>query len=202
MQYQPDHIYHIYNRGNNKQRIFFSDENYWFFAGKLEKHLKPVCDILCWCLMPNHFHLVISATEESCKVRPAFRLTQVQELSYRIRVILSSYSQAINKQNKTTGSLFQQKTKSKPVENKRGGDYLINLIHYCHQNPWKANLVDKMEDWPYSSFSDYCGFRHHDLCNQQLLMELTGYSPEDFYADSYRRIEGLDLDFFSPSSGG
>lgn len=194
MFFQPKNIYHIYNRGNNKQKIFFSDSNYWYFVTKLEKHLKPFCEIICWCLMPNHFHLVINAKEEGCKLKPDAGLNHIQVLSDKLRIILSSYTQAMNKQNGTTGSLFQQRTKAKIVEGTLKNDYLITLIHYCHQNPWKARLVEKMEDWPYSSFPDYAGLRNHDLCHKQLLMTLTGYTLEDFYRDSYRRIEGFDFE--------
>ena len=63
--------------------------------------------------MPNHFHLIIKATEESIIERPSFGGKPMQEFPYRIGILLSSYCQAINKQNKTTGSLFQQKTKAK-----------------------------------------------------------------------------------------
>ena len=58
-------IYHIYNRGNNQQTIFFSDENYFYFLRKCHRYLKPVSDILAWCLMPNHFHFLIAVTEKS-----------------------------------------------------------------------------------------------------------------------------------------
>ena len=59
MQFTTDHIYHIYNRGNNSQPIFFSTENYLFFLKKIRKHILPHADILAWCLMPNHFHLMV-----------------------------------------------------------------------------------------------------------------------------------------------
>ena len=200
MNFISNEAYHIYNRGNNKQTIFFNDENYLFFLRKIQSQLKPCCDILCWCLMPNHFHLIIQASEESCKPRPGFGGKPMQELSYSIGKLLSSYSQAINKQNKTTGSLFQQKTKSKPLittKSDKGGNYLINAMHYCHQNPWKAGLVKKLEDWPYSSFPDYCGLRKGTLCNKALLMELTGYDEQNFYRDSYGVIKDFDEgDFF------
>ncbi len=189
MNFLPNEPYHIYNRGNNKQTIFFNEENYLFFLKKINNQLRPHCDILCWCLMPNHFHLVISTNESSCKLRSAFGIKSVQELSYRIGVLLSTYSQAVNNQNQTSGSLFQQKTKSKLLSvkkcNEKHEDYLINAMHYIHQNPVKAGLVEKMEDWPYSSFPDYTGFRKGVLCNKSLLMELTGYDLGTFYDDSY-----------------
>lgn len=196
MNFILDEAYHIYNRGNNKQPIFFNDENYLFFIAKMRAQLKPCCDILCWCLMPNHFHFILHANEASVKERSAFGGKPIQELSYRIGILLSSYSQAINKQNKTSGSLFQQKTKSKELTTERRksnrGDYLLNAMHYGHQNPWKAGLVKKIEDWPYSSFLDYSGLRNGTLCNKSLLMDLTGYDLDNFYSDSYKVIEDFD----------
>ncbi len=59
MLFETGNLYHIYNQGNNRQQIFFSHENYIFFLKKLKKHILPHADILAWCLMPNHFHLMI-----------------------------------------------------------------------------------------------------------------------------------------------
>jgi putative transposase len=184
----PGEVYHIYNRGNNKQPIFFSEANYKFFRKKIEDHLKPICDILCWTLMPNHFHLIIHANELSCSERIAFGGKHMQEFSYRVGTMLSSYSQAINNQNGTTGSLFQQKTKVKDLSNDE--DYLISCMHYIHQNPLRAGLVKKIEDWPWTSFLDYAGLRNDALCNKELLLQLTGYDLENFYRDSYNIIDG------------
>lgn len=196
MDFLLNETYHIYNRGNNKQLIFFNNENYLYFLKKMKSQLMPICDILCWCLMPNHFHLIVHANAESCKYRSAFGGKSIQELSFSIGKLLSSYSQAINKQNKTTGSLFQQKTKSKELitlkSSNRCGNYLVNTMHYCHQNPWKAGLARKLEDWPYSSFLDYSGLRNGTLCNKDLLMELTGYDLENFYGDSYGIIDDFE----------
>lgn len=197
MHFQPNEIYHLYNRGNNKQPIFFSDENYLFFLRKINAQLKPICDILCWCLMPNHFHFIISTKDESCISRPTFGGKPMQELAYRIGVLLSSYSQAINKQNGTSGSLFQQKTKSKNLS--IGENYLIACMHYIHQNAWQAGLVKKIEDWQYSSFLDYAGLRQGALCNKSLLMELTGYDLQHFYQDSYNVIDDNEVKLFQNS---
>ena len=59
MQFESGHIYHIYNQGNNRQKIFFDRENYLFFLRKIRTHVSPFADILAWCLMPNHFHLMV-----------------------------------------------------------------------------------------------------------------------------------------------
>ncbi len=65
MQLTEGYIYHIYNRGNNKRPIFFSDENYLYFLKGMQKTIALSCDILSWCLMPNHFHFLIHANSDS-----------------------------------------------------------------------------------------------------------------------------------------
>ena len=56
---EKGHIYHIYNQGNNRQKIFFNRENYFFFLGKMKEYIMPYADIMAWCLMPNHFHWMV-----------------------------------------------------------------------------------------------------------------------------------------------
>lgn len=63
MEFAEGHIYHVYNRRNNLQTVFFSHENYLFFLDKLRKYILPHADVLAWCLMPNHFHLMIAVKQ-------------------------------------------------------------------------------------------------------------------------------------------
>ena len=137
-------FYHLYNRGNNKQIIFFSEKNYIFFLAKVKDQLLPYSEIIAYCLMPNHFHFLLQPTENGLKERNTFGGKSMQELAYRIGILLSSYSQAINKQNKTTGSLFQQKTKAKILSEISNGSrisYFEQCFHYIHQNPVKAKTI-------------------------------------------------------------
>lgn len=106
----------------------------------------------------------------------------MQEFAYRIGILLSSYSQAINKQNKTTGSLFQQKTKAKILSESAEGkkkNYLESCFSYIHSNPLKAGLVKYLNDWPYSSYLDYIDLRNENLCNKKVFFQLTGFSIPD-----------------------
>ena len=199
MHFTPENVYHIYNRGNNKQPIFFNDRNYQFFLNKINKQLSPISEILCWCLMPNHFHLMIYATEKGCKERFSFGGKPMQEFAYQLGILLSSYSQATNKQNGTTGSLFQQKTKAKLVSGRdaqsglnANGDYLNTCMHYIHQNPLKAGLTEKLEDWKYSSFNEYICQGSFTNCNRDLLLSLTGYDMSTFYEDSYAVLDAQE----------
>jgi putative transposase len=52
-------IYHVYNRGNNKEPIFFKSDNYSYFLSNINRYVIPHCDLLAYCLMPNHFHLLV-----------------------------------------------------------------------------------------------------------------------------------------------
>jgi REP element-mobilizing transposase RayT len=143
-------IYHVYNRGNNKQRLFFKPENYNYFLKGINRYLSPCCNILAWCLMPNHFHLLIQANNTSTLVIKDGSFER-QQFSQGIKQLLSSYTKAINKQEGRTGSLFQQKTKAIHIN----GNHITSVFHYIHQNPLKAGLVKKMEDWNNSSFNEY-----------------------------------------------
>jgi putative transposase len=182
MHFTPGEFYHVYNRGNNKQRIFFNEGNYLFFLKKVEIQLKPVSEIVAHCLMPNHFHFLLQANENSINERKTFGDKPMQELAYRIGILLSSYSQAINKRYKTTGSLFQQKTKAKILNEDNSCSrvsYLENCFRYIHQNPLVAGLVTDLSDWPYSSYPDYAGLRNNSLCNKEIFFRHTGFQQED-----------------------
>ena len=63
MELIKDNIYHIYNQGNNRQKIFYNRDNYLFFLQKMNDYLLPYCDVLAWCLMPNHFHWMVYVRE-------------------------------------------------------------------------------------------------------------------------------------------
>lgn len=115
-------------------------------------------------------------------------------MNYGLGILLSSYAQAINKQENRTGSLFQQKTKAKFIADER---YAVNCMHYIHQNAYKACLTKRIEDWPYSSFPDYAGLWNGNLCNKQMLLDLTGYNLSHFLEDSYNIINTHnDASFF------
>jgi putative transposase len=182
MYFDGTEFYHVYNRGNNKQLIFFNDRNYLFFLRKISEQILPFADIFAYCLMPNHFHLLIRPNESGLTKRNSFGGKPMQELSYRLGMLLSSYAQAINKQNKTSGSLFQQKTKAKILSETDNGtriSYFEQCFHYIHNNPVAAGIVQNPEEWPYSSYPDYAGLRNGTLCSRELFYSNTGLNPGD-----------------------
>lgn len=191
MEFFKNELYHIYNRGNNRQKIFFNPGNYIFFLTKVRRYIVPYCDILAYCLMPNHFHFLIKSDERTIATKLVADKNR-NVLSEGIRHLLSSYTQAINKQNSSTGSLFQQNTKAKPIV-KGSRNYDQICLHYIHQNPLKAKLVEKIGDWQYSSFPDYSGKRNGTLCNKELAVEVLGINLTTFYEDSYKQIGYEDI---------
>lgn len=132
--------------------------------------LTPYCDILAYCLMPDHFHLMLSVPDNSQGVKPVSLLDDspgMQIISRKIGTILSSYTQGINKQMRCRGSLFQPRTKSKQLD----VDHAFNCFYYIHQNPVAAGLVRNIEDWRYSSVHEYTG-RVKGVCSLPLAAEL------------------------------
>src|SRR5581483_12129692 len=170
---------------------FFNHDNYLYFLDKVRKYIQPYCDILSYCLMPNHFHLLIHANDATMQMKRIGNNDQ-HILSDGFKHLLGSYAKAINKQNATTGSLFQQNTHSKCLR-EGNASYGTTCFHYIHQNPLRAGLITKLEDWDYSSFKDYIGARNGTLCNKQLAFELMDLSPKTFYLDSYSVIESEDV---------
>ncbi|OGX83953.1 hypothetical protein [Hymenobacter coccineus] len=169
MDYQADALYHIYNRGNNGQQLFHTPAHYHYFLAKLRQHLRPICPILAYCLMPNHFHLLVFPG--SVAVVPAIGKGGAlrSPLASGLGTVLSSFSQGMNQQFGRTGSWFQRRTKAKLVG---AGEYPATCFHYIHQNPVRAGLVHELAAWPYSSFPDYAGLRQGTMCDQKLGREL------------------------------
>ena len=90
-------------------------------------------------------------------------------ISRKIGTLLNSYSQAFNKMWSRHGNLFNQKTSAKPVPNDR---YLITLLTYIHQNPVRSKLVEKAEDWKFSSYQDYIDIRNGTLASKELILKM------------------------------
>jgi len=173
MDFTSQNIYHIYNRGNDKQTIFFNEGNYIYFLNKVRKYILPHCDILAYALMPNHFHFLIHADERTEKYLADVTMPR-NILSEGVRLLLSAYTKGVNKQQERTGNLIQQNTKSKCVYDASkiyDQGYAATCFYYIHQNPLKAGLVEKGEFWDYSSYRDYAGLRNGTLCNKQLAKE-------------------------------
>lgn len=131
--------YHIYNRGNNQEVLFREERNYPYFLDLYAKYIQPVADAYAYCLLSNHFHLLIRIKEHDQHIT-----------SRAFSDLFSTYTKAFNKGYQRSGSLFEKPFKRKRVENDR---YLCDLVVYIHQNPQMHGFVERFEDWPYSSYA-------------------------------------------------
>lgn len=136
---EVDSIYHIYNRGVNKGLIFFSDKNYEYFVYKMSYHFHEKASILAYCLMPNHYHLLVKVLREDFVLNG-------------LRPFILAYIRAVNNEQERVGPLFQSHYQSNIV-----GDegYLLECVQYIHLNPVKAGMVAHPQEWEYSSYRSY-----------------------------------------------
>lgn len=171
------------------RRSFIMKITISIFSGSLIKRLRHAAISSPWCLMPNHFHFLVAANELSVEIISDNSFPR-QRFSQEVKQLLSSYTKAVNKQMGFTGSIFQQKTKAICVNADHGYSYADTAFHYIHQNPMKAGLVKRMEDYAYSSFQDYIGRRNGKLCNRSLAIKFLDIDERFFYKESYAIIPG------------
>ena len=187
MNITAENIYHIYNQGNNKETIFYEDADYCEFLTMFKKIVSPYSNLLAYCLMPNHFHFLNYCTQLSSSPKLIGKVESC-ELSNSFRILQSSYAQYVNGKYGRTGSLFKQKAKGKCLD--EGDDnYPFTAFQYIHQNPLKAGLVTKMEDWKYSSFSDFINPGKESLCDIRLAEKLIGFDKNNFIWESYQFVD-------------
>jgi putative transposase len=205
MNFEEGRLYHLYNQGNQKQRIFFNRDNYLFFLSKIRRYILPYADILAWCLMPNHFHLMLYVTRLEINVeekvdpvpnsegftRSEARTAKRRTLNQSIGLLLRSYTRAINRQQGISGSLFRKETKAEclnsndciqPAFFNTSSGTIVNVpsldkeypqicFDYIHSNPVCAGLVNRVEEWEFSSARDYFSKRGGTLVEKEIAKE-------------------------------
>ncbi len=180
--------YHIYSRGVNKQIIFTDESDYAFFISLLKRYLSPVAsnnskgvvypnyntdiDLLCFCLMPNHVHLLILQNVKGT----------MQQL---MRSLMTSYSSYFNRKYKRRGPLFESRYKASHIDS---DSYLEHISRYIHLNP------DKWREYPYSSQKYYLGNAQADWLKSQKVLDIfsTGQEYVKFVEDYEGQKEILD----------
>ena len=170
MQFYENQYYHLYNRTNNEEALFRSDENYLYFLKKYRFYLDDYLDTIGYCLMPTHFHFLVRVKSQA-NSSDDFKSSDEYSLliSKQIGILLRSYTRAFNKMWERHGNLFNQKTNAKPVSNDR---YLITLLTYIHQNPMRSGLSEKAFEWKYSSYQDYIDLRNGNLPKKDVILSM------------------------------
>lgn len=139
----PDAVYHVTSRGNARNRIFADDqdrENFLAVLGVVVKRYNWLCH--AYCLMDNHYHLMIETPDAN--------------LSRGMRQLNGVYTQKYNWRHSKTGHIFQGRYKSILVEKE---NYLLELCRYVVLNPVRANMVEKAEEWKWSSYGATAGIK-------------------------------------------
>ena len=179
-QYVEDGFYHIYNRGVEKRELFLDDQDYRVFLHLLKVYLSPVeinkhpltdltgfkpvrfrplsnlnkeVDLLCFCLMPNHFHLLI-------------KQSSLDGMSKLLRRVSTTYALYFNQRYSRVGHLFQGIYKAAIVLDE---PYLLHLSRYIHLNPLELTRINPV-NYPYSSYSYYSGQKTCDWLNTEFIL--------------------------------
>lgn len=197
----PSTYYHIYNHANGDDNLFKEDKNYPFFLSKYDQHISPIAETVAWCLMPNHFHLLIRIKDEEDLKQDFPKFKTLENLSFEEKEVklsyllskqfsnfFSSYSQSFNKVYQRRGSLFLKNFKRKVVEHE---SYLFQLIIYIHLNPIKHGFTADLSTWQWSSFHSFHQKQAHLL--KELFGEEDNYHQNHFdkleYFKEYHKIE-------------
>ncbi len=150
--------YHVMNRGRGRQRIFHGEDYFHAFLETLEEaHRRFGIQVLCYCLMPNHYHLLVKTPQGN--------------LGRAMRHINGLYTQRYNRLRRTDGPLFRGRYKAIVVE---ADSYQLQLSRYIHRNPLEARLVAALEAYQWSSYPYYVtdlpvpGWLYRDEIYQQL----------------------------------
>jgi putative transposase len=171
-------IYHIYNQTGHNLPLFKTHREYKIFLEAVRFYLQseppvrfsiyrksrktqpvdlsdPLVRIICFCLMPTHYHFIL-------------RQIKKDGIQKFIQRLCNSYSHYFNIKNKTSGSLFSGNFKAVRVEN---NEQLLHLSRYIHLNPVTAYLVENSEDWFFSSHGDYLGNKRLDFLKPDIVLD-------------------------------
>ncbi len=177
-----DQFFHIYNRTNNQEALFKSEENRAYFLQKYAHYLHPYLKTYAYCLLHNHFHLLVKIRPEEAIIQTILNIPIEQLSKYQENVLLSlknkknthskipepfsiheivskqfrrfflSYAKAFNKENSRQGNLFNRPFKRLLVDN---DNYFNQLLYYIHANPSLHNVHNDFTNYPWSSYQTH-----------------------------------------------
>ncbi|MBM3284213.1 transposase [Candidatus Gottesmanbacteria bacterium] len=183
----PNLLYHIMNRGIEKKKIFKEDLDYLKFLQYITGTVRNYDWIIyCYCLLPNHFHLLVKM-----KTSPLGKI---------MKSLQTAYGVYFNKKYKRVGPVFAGRYKSIICQK---DDYLLQVSKYIHLNPVKANLCSDPLDYPYSSYQEYCYGENKCLKDNKNIIDKRAMSMvigDDINQNSitkYRKFVEEEEDIFS-----
>lgn len=184
---EPDKFYHIWNRGNNRENLFYTSKNYEYFLRLYDQFLDPVAETYAFCLLPNHFHLLIRTKYwfhppgETNK-----KTTKGNPVSLAFQRFFTAYSQAINIQERRSGSLFQKPFKRLEITSTQ---QMANLVRYIHTNPQKHGIIEDFRNYPWSSYERVMRDRPSKLKKDEVIQ---WFKDKSNYVNYHSRSINLD----------
>ncbi len=148
-------VYHVIQRGNNREYIFRKKQDKVFFLENL-KYYKEIMDfdLLGYVIMDNHYHLILKTID-----------APLSDIMHRLN---TQFSRVYNEENRRTGHVFENRYKGMLVMDDR---YLLSLLRYVHQNPVQAKICKRIKDYLWSSDSAYRNNRHKSMVDIDLILE-------------------------------
>ncbi len=164
-------VYHVTSRGNERKKIFFTKHDYKKFLDYIKEAKKKYGVMVhCYVLMSNHYHIVIE--------------TPKANLSKVMQYINGSYTTYINTKKTRSGHLFQGRYNAIVVDK---DNYLLELSRYVHLNPVRAAIVEKPEEYSYSSYQAYINNKKDETLTKELIMGMIS-SPRQESKRRYREF--------------
>lgn len=194
LHFVKDSFYHIFNRGSEKRTIFLSQRDYIKFLERIRENSKKYeVEILCYCLMPNHFH---------------FLLRQITDVSVAqfMNALQLGHAKYFNTKYERVGPLFQGRFKAKCIES---DEYLLQLSGYIHKNPIadltdsgnpsdSRNLVRILRDFSYSSYREYIGLERPSITSQSFIQNYFSKTNPSLTYESFVENFRPDLEALAP----
>jgi len=154
--FKAHNYFHIFCRGNDKRDIFLDPSDYERFLSRMSKYRRlQQISIICYCLMPNHFHFLL-------------RQDTSKSISYFMHKLMVSYAMYFNKRYQKTGHLFESSFKARFINN---DEYLLHLSRYIHLNPLKMlGAQMKVETYPWSTYLEYLNNKK-GICKKEIILQ-------------------------------
>ena len=166
--FEEEKFYHIYNRSIDKKPMFCNDGNYEYFLKKYDAYLSAVIDTYAYCLLGNHFHLLVRIKDLTTfkKLSNLPDNKSIHDIvSHQFRKFFQCYAMSFNKQQNRTGTLFQTPFKRVLVKD---DSYFGRLIYYIHANPETHQLIKDFREWKWSSYQSMLIEKKTQLKKQQV----------------------------------
>jgi len=176
----PGWIYHVINRGNNRQAIFLEEEDYFKYINTLKRYKKKFkFKLYAYCLMTNHVHLLIQVDEKAT-------------ISQIMKAITISHTRHYHYKYRTSGHVWQGRFLSPVISN---DEYMLRVMCYIEQNPVRARMVKKCLDYLWSSFRQQVSKKQSEFIDRQenkMFMSLGGSERERI--EEYKCVNSKILD--------